>query len=249
MNEIKEEKINLELNLLLRHEKRGDKGHSNPWNSSCLSRIRETSFRIAVGSAERFESPVYPVFRGLQRAAAAARKAPTSTVQLARYANSRKRTATTVATHRRKRRPKLSNIQEPFFPLFALKKKKKKNRSFRSCVFHGVSSIACNFTLANRANTPCGVAISHLFRSRVFQRERYRALSSSLKELFFPSSSFGREREKKKKKRKRGSDAFFIHAAVCKQPDFRLTFPSVAFFPYEPPRKSRERTILACTLL
>jgi len=154
------------------------------------------------------------VFRGLQRAAVAARKAPTSTVQLARYANSRKRTATTAATHRRKRRPKLSNIQEPFFLLFALKKKRK------------IEAFALVYFTAYRASP----AISHLRTERIplaasrfpisseaayfsaRDTTRSRRLSKSFFSLHHPSG--GSERKRKKKEREGVTPSLYTRLSV-----------------------------------
>lgn len=122
----------------------------------------------------------------------------------------------TVAHHRRI--SSLSNIQEQFFPPL----RGKKIRGLRSRVFHGASSIAGNFTLATRANAP----FPSFPQPRISAREIPRSLP--VKEPLF--SLRARERGRVRKKRRKRSDASLYPRPVCKQPDFRLTFPSVAFF-------------------
>lgn len=124
-----------------------------------------------------------------------------------------KRTATTAATHRRKRRPKLSSIQEPFFPLFALKKKRK------------IEVFALVYFTAYRASP----AISHLRAERIplaasrfpisskaaYFSARGTARSSSLKELFsLHHPSGGSEREGKKKEREGVTPSLYTRLSV-----------------------------------
>lgn len=113
-------KVNLEFAVA--SLKRGGERNSGPWNSFCLSRtaIRdELLYHCRICEAFRI-TRVYPMFRGPQRAAAPpARKASASSVQLARYANSRKKNSDDGATHWRKRRPKLSGIFKNHFSRFS----------------------------------------------------------------------------------------------------------------------------------
>lgn len=166
-------------------------------------------------------------------------KLPERRVQLARYANSRKRNSDgeairsrRVASRRRSLSTGLSSraLFENRFFLFSTPAKEKSDASARLCFTRRRRAFAGNFALAACARTTLAATLPpRLFhrcgiptRARSEGRARERENALAVKEHFFlsPCHPSGEG----------GSDASFMRA-VCKQPDFRSAFPTVAFFP------------------